>query len=50
MQAIITFVSGNFMNIAVGILVIDRALERIFPNATVLKKIDDLMSQVGIKS
>lgn len=50
MQAFIAFVSANFMNIAVGILVLDRALERIFPNATVLKKLDEVMSNMGIKA
>jgi hypothetical protein len=47
--AIIAYIGSNWMSIAITILLIDRVLERIFPNATILKKIDMLLGQAGIQ-
>lgn len=46
MASIITWLGANWMGILIALLAIDRALERLFPNATVLKAIDDIASKI----
>lgn len=50
MQAVLLFLQANFLNVAVSILIIDRALERIFPNAKILAKFDEILSNLGVKA
>lgn len=47
--SIISWVGANWMGIAVAVLAIDKAIEKLFPNATILGKVDALLSQVTPK-
>ncbi len=41
--------SLHFADIGIALLTIDKGLERLFPNASIFKKVDSQLSGVGVK-
>ena len=48
MHAILNFIASHYLQIGLALLYVDRALQVIFPNASVLAKIQTVLQDLGV--